>query len=82
MLVIARRKGQRIVIGGDIEIIISDTGRRQVKIGIVAPKTTPILRGELFDEIERANRDALAMSADDALEQLDPSVLPSAAVGE
>ncbi|HMR09290.1 MAG TPA: carbon storage regulator, partial [Polyangiaceae bacterium] len=59
MLVIARRRGQRIVIGGDIEIIIADATRRQVKIGIVAPKSTTILRGEIFDEIERANREAL-----------------------
>ncbi|MEZ4224523.1 MAG: carbon storage regulator [Polyangiaceae bacterium] len=73
MLVIARRKGQRIVIGADIEIIVADATRRQVKIGIVAPKSTPIMRGEVFDEIERANREALDMSADDALEQLEPA---------
>ncbi len=82
MLVIARRRGQRIVIGGDIEIIIADATRRQVKIGIVAPKSTTILRGEIFDEIERANREALTLSADDALEHLDAATSVPAPVGE
>lgn len=82
MLVIARRRGQRIVIGGDIEIIIADATRRQVKIGIIAPKSTTILRGEIFDEIERANREALTLSADDALEHLDAATSVPAAGGE
>ncbi len=82
MLVIARRRGQRIVIGGGIEVVIADISRRQVKVGIVAPKSTTILRGELFDDIERANREALSMSADDALEQLDPVAATPAAGAE
>ena len=67
MLIITRRKGQRIVLGHDIEIVITDISRSGVKIGIVAPSTTTILRGEVRDAVEQANRDALESSfAEDA----------------
>ena len=62
MLIITRRKGQRIVLGHDIEIVITDISRSGVKIGIVAPNTTTILRGEVRDAVEQANREALESS--------------------
>jgi carbon storage regulator len=62
MLIITRRKGQRIVLGHDIEIVITDISRSGVKIGIVAPTTTTILRGEVRDAVEQANREALESS--------------------
>lgn len=62
MLIITRHKGQRIVIGHDIEIVISDISRSGVKIGIIAPTTTTILRAEVRDAVEAANREALESS--------------------
>jgi carbon storage regulator len=62
MLIITRRKGQRIVLGHDIEIVITDISRSGVKIGIIAPTTTTILRGEVRDAVEQANREALESS--------------------
>jgi|GEM_PF-963620 carbon storage regulator len=62
MLIITRHKGQRIVIGHDIEIVISDISRSGVKIGIIAPTTTTILRAEVRDAVEAANREALQSS--------------------
>lgn len=59
MLIITRRRGQRIALGHDIEIVITDISRSGVKIGIIAPTTTTILRGEVRDAVEQANRDAL-----------------------
>lgn len=58
MLIIARRKGQRIVIGPDVEVIVTEVTRGTVKLGIVAPTHTTILRGELRDAVEAANRAA------------------------
>jgi carbon storage regulator len=58
MLIIARRKGQRVVIGPDVEIFITEVSRGAVKLGIVAPEKTTILRGELRDAVEAANREA------------------------
>jgi carbon storage regulator len=62
MLIITRRKGQRIVLGHDIEIVITDISRSGVKIGIIAPNTTTILRGEVKDAVAQANREALESS--------------------
>lgn len=62
MLIITRRKGQRIVLGNDIEIVVTDISRSGVKIGVIAPNTTTILRGEVRDAVEQANRAALESS--------------------
>jgi len=62
MLIVTRRKGQRIVLGNDIEIVITDISRSGVKIGIVAPSSLTILRGEVKDAVEQANREALESS--------------------
>jgi len=69
MLIVTRRKGQRIVLGHDIEIVITDISRSGVKIGIVAPNSLTILRGEVRDAVEQANRESLESSfAEPALE--------------
>ena len=62
MLIVTRRKGQRIVLGNDIEIVITDISRSGVKVGIVAPSSLTILRGEVKDAVEQANREALESS--------------------
>src|SRR6187551_187909 len=62
MLIVTRRKGQRIVLGNDIEIVITDISRSGVKIGIVAPSSLTILRGEVKDAVEQANRQSLESS--------------------
>jgi carbon storage regulator len=77
MLIITRRKGQRIVVGHDIEIVITDISRSGVKIGIVAPNTTAILRGEVKDAVEQANREALESSfVDPSTVTVAPSATP------
>src|SRR3954464_6109680 len=62
MLIVTRRKGQRIVLGNDIEIVITDISRSGVKVGIIAPSSLTILRGEVKDAVEQANREALESS--------------------
>ena len=59
MLVISRRKGQRIAIGDEIELVVTELHRSSVKLGIRAPKGYAVLRGEVRDSIEEANRQAL-----------------------
>lgn len=58
MLVISRRKGQRIAIGDEIELVVTELHRSSVKLGIRAPRGYAVLRGEVRDSIEEANRDA------------------------
>jgi carbon storage regulator len=46
MLIISRRKGQKILIGDDIVLEITELHRSSVKIGIVAPRSYLVLRAE------------------------------------
>ena len=48
MLVIRRRAGEAVVIGGDIEIEILEVGPTRVKLGIVAPAAMAITRKEVL----------------------------------
>lgn len=58
MLVISRRKGQRVTIGDEIELVVTEVHRSHVKLGIKAPRGFTVLRGEVHDSIESANRAA------------------------
>jgi carbon storage regulator len=66
MLVISRRKGQRIAIGDDIEIVITEVHRSSVKLGIRAPRGYTVLRGEVSDAISAANREAASITLERA----------------
>jgi carbon storage regulator len=44
MLIITRKKGESLMIGDDIEIIVSKIDDGSVKIGIKAPRDIQILR--------------------------------------
>lgn len=63
MLIIARRKGQRILIGDDVEVVVTELSKGVVKLGIVAPTSLAILRGETKDVAE-ANRAAAGSTLD------------------
>lgn len=47
MLVIRRRPGEVVIIGEDIEVEILDSTPSQVKLGVRAPKSVPVLRKEI-----------------------------------
>jgi carbon storage regulator len=57
MLVLQRKKGESIVINGDIRVSIVEAGTDWVKLAIDAPKDIPILRSELLEAAD-ANREA------------------------
>lgn len=58
MLVLARKKGEVVKIGKDITITILDVRGDVVRIGIDAPRQLSVHRLEVFQEIERENRQA------------------------
>jgi len=58
MLIVTRKKGESLMIGDDIEIVISKIDDGSVKIGIKAPKDVQILRKELYEEVEQENKEA------------------------
>ena len=59
MLALSRKVGETIVIDNNIEIVVLDVKGEQVKIGINAPKTVPIYRKEIYDQIQQANKEAM-----------------------
>ncbi|MBN7573075.1 carbon storage regulator [Clostridium sp. 2-1] len=59
MLIITRKKGESLMIGNDIEIVISKIDDGSVKIGIKAPKDVSILRKEIYEEVENENKEAI-----------------------
>ncbi len=70
MLVLTRKINEKIIIGDDVEIILVDIGKDQVKIGIKAPRSVKVHRWEVYEEIQRENREAAKASSPEALKQL------------
>ena len=52
MLTLTRKVGESIRIGDDIEIVVKEIRRNQVRIGIVAPRDVAIYREEVYDAIQ------------------------------
>ena len=58
MLVLSRKLNQSIMIGDDVRIVVVAVDRDTVKLGIEAPRTIPVHRSEVYEEIQRTNRAA------------------------
>ena len=69
MLALSRKAGESIIINNDIEIVVLDVKGEQVKLGINAPKSVPIYRKEIYDQIQQANIEAV--ESDTTAEALD-----------
>ena len=65
MLTLTRRAGERIRIGDDIIVVVREVRGGHVKIGIDAPRSWPVYRGELYDAIQEENRAAARASERD-----------------
>jgi carbon storage regulator len=64
MLVLARKIGERIMIGDDIEVSIIDIRGDSVKLGIDAPKAVKVYRKEVFAAIQEENKAAAASATE------------------
>ena len=59
MLVLTRKRGETVVLDGEIRVTVVALGRNAVRLGIEAPAGVTILREELLlDDDERAARAA------------------------
>ncbi|MEN6390753.1 MAG: carbon storage regulator CsrA [Syntrophomonas sp.] len=59
MLILNRKKGERVIIGDNIEITVIDVQGESVKLGISAPRSVSVYRKEIYDDIVRSNRQAV-----------------------
>lgn len=57
-LVLSRERGQIIMIGDDIEVMIVDIRGDNVRIGTTAPKNIKVHRLEVYEDIQRENKEA------------------------
>ena len=68
MLVIARKTGQTLLIGDDIEVTVSAIRGDQVRLAINAPREVAVLRKEVVGQVTQGNMAAL---------DIDPTALPA-----
>ena len=56
MLVLSRKIGERILIGDKITVTVVKIGHGGVRIGVEAPPEMAVVRQELADELDRAEK--------------------------
>jgi carbon storage regulator len=52
MLILTRRVGETLMIGGDVAITVLGVKGNQVRIGVKAPKDIAVHREEIFEKIK------------------------------
>ncbi len=55
MLILSRKKNESIMIGDDIEIMITEVSGDVVKVGISAPRRVSVHRKEVYEAIQAEN---------------------------
>lgn len=51
-LVLKRRRNESIMVGDDIEIMVTSVGHGSVKLGVRAPEAVKVHRREVYDKIQ------------------------------
>jgi carbon storage regulator len=55
VLVLTRKTKESVTLGNDIQVTVLDVRGNQVKLGIQAPRNTPVNRTEIFELIIQEN---------------------------
>ena len=56
MLVLCRKRGERVVIGSNIELTVVDIRGNKVRLAVDAPRDVSIHRQEVYQRIQVENR--------------------------
>jgi carbon storage regulator len=78
MLMITRRAGERVIVGGNIVITLVEVSGQTARIGIEAPKSMPIFREEIWIEVMRENEAAAQAAASGSLPDVVAPLSPQA----
>ncbi len=54
MLILTRRVGETLMIGGEVTVTVLGVKGNQVRVGINAPKDVPVHREEIFQRLQQA----------------------------
>ena len=57
MLVLSRKKNERIVINDDITIVVVEIRGDKVRLGVEAPKEVPVHRHEIYESLRKTEAD-------------------------
>lgn len=60
MLALTRKKGESIMIGDQVELVVLGISGEQVRLGILAPKSLTVHRKEVYEQIKAENKEAQA----------------------
>jgi|GEM_PF-77281 len=66
MLVLSRHRDETIMVGDDVEITVVDIRVDKVRLGITAPTRIAVHRKEIYEAIQRENRQASRLTDQDA----------------
>ena len=71
MLVLSRKKDEKIVIGDNISIMVVEIRGDKVRLGIDAPRDVSVHRREVYDAIKRKESEQVAVDDDSAERPVD-----------
>lgn len=72
MLILTRKVNQKLIINDNIEVVILESYKNIVKIGVNAPSDVQIYREEVYNEIKKSNKQANKIDID-AIDSIKPT---------
>jgi carbon storage regulator len=66
MLVLSRTRDESIIIGDNIVVTVVDVRGDKVRLGIEAPREVSVHRREIYEAIQRENKQAAQIQLDEA----------------
>ena len=71
MLVLSRQRDETIMIGDDVQITVVDIRGDKVRLGIDAPRHIQVHRKEVYEAIQRENREAAKLKPEEIVQVVD-----------